>query len=216
MKTEIQKTKIHHVYKLQSGERVPSVTTILAMLNKPGLLQWAWQCGVDGTDYRAVRDSAGDIGTLAHLLIIADLRGEKLDTSEYSQQDIEKAETCLIKYWDWLKGHRVKPIMLETPLVSEEYGFGGTVDFFGNIDGQLTLVDFKTGKAIYEEAIIQVTSYSKLLLENNCQADTIKILRIGRNETEGFEERTIYDFETGWQIFRRCLDIYRLRKGLKS
>lgn len=54
------KTKIHTVYKLEDGTRVPSVTTILGILNKPALVEWAYQCGCQGLDYKAVRDQAGE------------------------------------------------------------------------------------------------------------------------------------------------------------
>lgn len=209
------KTRVHTVYKLKSGDRVPSVTTILGILNKPALLDWVWQMGTQGLDYKAVRDSAGDIGTLAHYLIICDLKGEKPDTSEYSTQDIEKAETCLIKYWGWAKGHKVEPIMLETPLLSEQYQFGGTIDFFGKVDGQPTLLDFKTGKAIYPEFFCQLAAYEQLLAEAGQLIEVTRILRIGRNEDEGFEERTIGRLDNQWQIFLNCLSIYNLQKEIR-
>ncbi len=52
---EIQKptkTKIHTVYKAKAGERVPYVTTILGILNKPALIEWAWKLGTEGTFYK--------------------------------------------------------------------------------------------------------------------------------------------------------------------
>ena len=210
------KTRIHTVYKLASGDRVPSVTTVLNILAKPALLDWAWQMGTQGLDYKAVRDSAGDIGTLAHLLIMADLKHEKLDTSEYSAQDIEKAETCLIKYWDWSKGHKIEPIMIETALISEQYQFGGTIDFFGKVDNQPTLVDFKTGKGIYPEFFYQLAAYEQLLAEAGQLIEVTRILRIGRNEDEGFEERTIGKLDNQWQIFLNCLNIYKLQKEIRK
>lgn len=213
-----QKTKIHTIYKLASGDRVPSVTTILGILNKPALLDWAWKCGCDGLDYKAVRDDAAGVGTLAHYLILCHLKGEKPDTSEYSAQDIDRAENCLIKFWDWQKGHNIEPIMVETPLISEEYGFGGTIDFFGRVDGANTLIDFKTGKAIYPEFAYQVAAYCQLLIEHdesifNCD---VRILRIGRNEDEGFEERILGNLNRAWQIFLNCLNIYKLQKEIKT
>jgi len=209
------KTRVHTIYKLNSGDRIPSVTTILGILNKPALLDWAWQMGTQGLDYKAIRDNAGDIGTLAHYLIICDLKGEEPDTSEYSAQDIEKAETCLIKYWDWHKGHRVEPLMLETPLISEQYQFGGTIDFFGSVDGQPTLLDFKTGKAIYPEFFYQLAAYEQLLAEAGQLIEVTRILRIGRNEDEGFEERTIGKLDRQWQVFLNCLSIYNLQKEIR-
>lgn len=212
---EVKKTRIHTVYKLKSGDRVPSVTTIIGILNKPALLAWAWQMGTQGLDYKVVRDTAGDIGTLAHYLILCDLKGEKPDTSEYSAQNIEKAETCLIKYWDWQKAHKLEPMMLETPLISEEYQFGGTIDFFGKVDNLPTLLDFKTGKGIYDEFFYQVAAYEQLLAEAGQVIEVTRILRIGRDEDEGFEERTIGKLDKQWQVFLNCLSIYNLQKEIR-
>ena len=209
------KTKIHTVYKLKSGDRVPSVTTVLGILGKPALIQWAWELGTQGIDYKAVRDNAGDIGTLSHHLIMCDIKGEKPDTSEYSAQDIDKAENCLIKYYDWTMNHKIKPLMVETPLISEEHQFGGTIDFFGEVDNQPTLLDFKTGKAIYPEFFYQLAAYEQLLAEAGQLIEVTRILRIGRNEDEGFEERTIGKLDNQWQVFLNCLSIYNLQKEIR-
>ena len=211
------KTKAHTVYKLLNGERVPSVTTVLGILQKPALLEWAYQCGLKGEDYKAVRDRAGDIGTLAHYLIMCHLKGEKPDTGEYSAQDIDKAETCFLKYLEWEKGRKLTPVLVENAFVSEDYQFGGTVDFFGPIDGVWTLQDFKTGKAIYSEAFAQVAAYKHLIEEcTGHRVDSIRILHIGRDETEGFEERVVNNAEKYWTLFQYCLAIYNLQKELKG
>jgi len=211
-----KKARIHTVYKTKAGDRVPSVTTILGILNKPALLDWAWQMGTQGFDYKAVRDEAGDVGTLAHYLILCSLRNEQPDTSEYSAQIIGKAENSLIKFWDWEKSHKLEPIMLETPLVSEEYSFGGTIDFFGKVDGQPTLVDFKTGKAIYPEFFYQLAAYEQLLAETKQLIEVTRILRIGRTEDEGFEERIVGKLNNQWQIFLHCLGIYNLQREVRK
>ena len=211
-----QKVRIHTVYKLACGDRVPSVTTVIGILNKPALLQWAWEMGTQELDYKAVRDRAGDIGTLAHYFILCDLKGERPDSSEYSQQDIEKAKICLIHYWDWVREHRVEPIMLETPLISEQYRFGGTIDFLGKVDGQLTLVDFKTGKGIYDEFLIQLSAYEQLLAEAKQFPEVTRLLRIGRNKDDHFEERITGKLDKQWQIFLHCLGIYNLQKEVRN
>lgn len=210
------KTRIHTVYKDSKGNRLPSVTTVLNILAKPSLIDWAWQMGTQGLDYKAVRDTAGNIGTLAHYLIMCDIKDEDADTSEYSSADTAKAETCLIKYWEWSKSHKVEPLMVETPLISEQYQFGGTIDFFGKVDGQPTLLDFKTGKGIYDEFFYQLAAYEQLLTEAGQLVEITRILRIGRNEDEGFEERTTGNLDKQWQIFLNCLNIYKLQRAIRS
>jgi predicted RecB family nuclease len=139
------------------------------------------------------------------------LKGEAPDTSEYSQADIQKANNCLAKFKSWLKEHPVSPVMIETPLVSEEYKYGGTLDLFAEYNSEFTLVDFKTGKALYPEYLYQVAAYRQLLQEQGWPVASARILRIGRDESEGFEEVIRTNLETEWQIFLRCLEIYRLR-----
>jgi len=209
------KTKVHTVYKTSDGEKVPSVTTILGVLAKPALIEWAYQCGLKGEDYRKVRDDAASVGTLAHLMIMHHLRGTKPDLSEFSSQDIERAENCLIKYWDWEKGHKIEPLLIEDSLVSEINGYGGTIDFFGLVDDVPTLVDFKTGKKIYDEFLYQLAAYDRLLIEFSYNAKVIKILRIGRDAEEGFEEMTAGNLDKQWDIFWACKKIYETKKEIK-
>lgn len=205
------KVQAHIQYQLADGTPIPGVTTVLNILAKPALIQWAWELGRQNLDWREVRDSAGDIGTLAHFLIMCHLKGETPDTSEYSPADIEKATNCLNKFKNWLKEHPISPVMIETPLVSEKYKFGGTLDLFAEYNGEFVLVDFKTGKAIYPEMLYQVAAYQKLLEEQGWPVASARILRIGRDEDEGFEEVIRSNLDKEWQIFLRCLEIFKLR-----
>ena len=186
-----------------------------AVLAKPALLDWAYNCGLQDIDYRTVRDQAGGIGTIAHGMIMSHLTGREFDKSDYSEKDISAAENSLIKYWDWEKGKSVKPVLAETPLVSELYQYGGTIDYLAEINGEITLIDFKTGKGIYPEMFYQVAAYSQLLLENGHLVKDARILRIGRDEQEGFEERAIGNLGKYLELYLHALAIYKLQKELK-
>jgi hypothetical protein len=211
------KAKIHTVYKTVDGTRVPSVTTILGILNKPFLLDWAWKCGVDGLDYKAVRDGAASIGTLAHAMIQAHLQRAKLDTSEYSPADVGKAENALIKYWDWEKENPIKPLMLEKQMVHEKLGYGGTIDCLAQrLDtGEIVLIDFKTSKAIYSEMFYQLAAYEELLAHKDILIAKSMILRIGRDDIEGFEVREAGNLSNHFELFKHCLEIYRLQAEIR-
>ncbi|KKN74881.1 hypothetical protein LCGC14_0386300 [marine sediment metagenome] len=209
-----QKTKIHTVYKVDD-KRVPSVTTILGVLGKPALIHWAWQCGVDGLDYRNVRDEAADIGTLAHYLIMCHLKNEKPNTSEYSQENIGLAENSFLSYLNWEKQHTLVPLMVETPLTHGKYKFGGTIDCFAILDGETALIDFKTGKAIYSDMFYQLAAYVALIEADQHEVKTSRILRIGRTEDEGFDEVVRDALPQEWQLFLHCLGVYDLQKEIK-
>ena len=209
------KTKAHIIYKTSDGTRVPGVTTVLGILNKPALVKWANNLGLQGIDSSKYRDAMADIGTLAHKMILDHFNKEQTDTSEYSKEQIDKAENCLLSFYEWLKGHDLEVVLAEAPLVSEQYGFGGTVDCLCKLDGVLTLLDFKTGKAIYPEMIYQLAAYRRLLKEPQWP-DQCRILRIGRDEDEGFEERVLTNLGREWQLFEHCLGIYQLQRALRA
>lgn len=210
------KAKLHTIYKTKDGEKVPGVTTILGILNKPALIHWAWDLGTKGIDYRKYRDDKADIGTLAHSMVIAHLKKEQVDTSDYSANQINLAETCFLKYLEWEGQHKIEPILTEQPLISEKYKYGGTLDCYCNLDGILTLLDFKTGKAIYGEFFYQLGGYKELLIENKYKTKRYIILRLGRDETEGFEVKERLNLKIETKIFLKLTETYYLQNEMKS
>lgn len=208
-------SKAHTSYKTSDGLRVPGTTTITGLLAKPFLITWANRLGLEGIDSTKYRDEAADIGTLAHAMVQAHLQGEKLDLAEYTSLQTDLASNAVLSYYEWEKSHKIKPIMCEVPLVSDKYQFGGTIDCYCMLDGEYTLLDFKTGKAIYDEYFVQLAAYKELLIEKGFPISKCRILRIGRDETEGFEERAITATDKYFKIFENLLSIYKLKKELK-
>lgn len=210
------KTAIHTVYKLANGQRVPSVTTYLGILAKPAVIHWAWECGVQGLDYRKVRDQAGGTGVLVHYLILCELEKKEPDLSAYSEQDIAASATSMGKFKEWLHGNMLEPILLETPLVSEALKFGGTPDCYGVLNGVKTLVDFKTSKEIYQENFYQLAAYKVLLEEHGYPVEAAMVLRVGKSEDEGFEIRTMQNLDKHFEIFLSCRNIYEWQKEVRK
>ena len=180
-----QVSRAHIRYKDSNGKNVPGATTITGLLNKPYLITWANRLGLEGIDSTKYRDEAAEIGTLAHAMIQAHIQGELLDTSTFSQAQIDQAENAVLSYFEWERQHTVKPILVESPMVSDACGYGGTIDLYCKLDGVPTLVDFKTGKAIYDEYFVQLAAYVNLLRENGYAVDNVRILRIGRGRDRG-------------------------------
>lgn len=210
-----KKAKAHTVYKTSAGKRVPGATTIIGLLNKPYLIAWANKLGLEGIDATKYRDEAAEIGTLAHAIIQAHLSKEELDYTEYSSLQKDLAENAVLSFLEWEKNHKIEPILLEEALVSDSKEYGGTVDCYCKLDGEPTLIDFKTGKAIYEEYFVQVAGYAELLKEHGYPVNKVIILRVGRDNTEGFETRTVTDYSKYYEIFKSLLNIYKLKKALK-
>jgi hypothetical protein len=207
--------KVHTRYYINTGDSVPGVTTVLSVLAKPALVIWANKLGLQGIDSNKYKDKMASIGTLAHLMIMCYFRKTTPDLSEFSQQEIDKANNCLKSFYEWEKQHKLEPLVVETPWTSDIYRYGGTPDFVGLIDGQLELVDFKTGSGIYNDYLYQVAAYRQLAIERGHKVERARILRIGRDDNEGFEERQILKFDHEFQLFLHCLSIYNLLKVMK-
>jgi hypothetical protein len=209
------RTKAHTQYYLNTGDAIPGVTTVLNILAKPALVKWANNLGLQGIDSSKYRDKMADIGTITHLLILQHLTKGELDLTEYSQQDIEAAHGCMKAYYEWEKAHTVLPVLVETPLSSDTYGYGGTPDCLAYVNGELELLDFKTSKAIWSEYFYQLAAYRQLLIEQDYKVERARILRFGKDSEGDFEERLITKFDSEFELFLHCLSIYNLLKVMK-
>jgi len=211
-KVAAKRAKTHTRYYDKSGMLLPGVTTVLGVLNKPALVPWANGLGLKGINVREYVDVLATIGTIGHDMICCHNKRVPFDRKSHPDELIDKAENCFLSYLAWEKQHKVEPILCEAALVSEKYGYGGSVDMLALVDGVPTIVDYKTGKAIYPEHIYQVSAYRQLLEENGHEVSNVRILQIGREETEGFSERVVTDTAVEWELFEHCLAIYRLKK----
>lgn len=198
------------------GTTGPSVTGVLGELAKPALYIWNNKMGLKGIDTRKYVDEKAKAGTLAHAMILADLANIHPDWKEYEPYVIDQAENSFLKWLDWKKRHTIEPILTEKPLVSEKYRYGGIIDCYAKVDGCPTLVDFKTSKAIYDEMWYQVAAYKQMLEEDGRPVLECRILQIGRDETEGFNEQMRHDLTLQFEIFQHALGIYYAKRKLKG
>jgi len=115
------------------------------------------------------------------------------------------------------EGHDLEPILVEEQLVSERFRFGGTPDYYGKIDGLLTLADWKSGANLYPEMWIQLAGYDILLSEHGHHVGQRMLLNVGRDETENFIEsvRPGPSLDDEVAIFKACQVIYEAKKRLK-
>lgn len=210
------KTAAHKRYRLADNTLIPGTTTVVAQLAKPALIAWANRLGLDGTDSTKYTDDLADVGVLAHQLICDDLRNRETDTRDYSEVQIQQAQNSFQMFKRWAAGKEIEPIVLEVPLVSERYGYGGQLDLYGEIDGVKTLVDFKTG-SVWPEHQIQSSAYRELLRENGYSVEQVKLLSIPRCGVENFSEIIVSAeaLDNNWQIFHHLLEIYNIRRRLK-
>lgn len=206
------RTQVHTRYKLKSGKGVVGTTTVIGQLDKPALVHWSWKLGTEGRDYRKVRDGAASIGTLTHLLVESHIKNTEPDLSEFSPADVDKAENAFLAFLEWRKAHNLETVACEKQLVSETFEYGGTLDWVAKNNGELWLIDFKTGKDIYEEARYQLAAYEQLWNEENYQRiDKCNIILLGK-EDGSFRHETFPKLEKEWEVFHHLLQIYKLRR----
>ncbi len=206
----VRVAKPHMIYKTADCKRVPGVTTVLGVLNKPALVSWANRLGLEGIDSSRYVDKLASIGSLAHEMILAELQGQQLDYSAHSAEEVERAGNALRSYHAWREQHFLEPVLLETPLVSETHRFGGTPDFYGDVDGIPTLLDFKTSRGIYREHFIQVAAYRWLIEDTGRPVHRVCILQIPRTEGDTFAIHELKVTTNYWLIFENTLAIYNL------
>ena len=207
------KARAHTRYKLPDGTKIVGTTTVTGLLAKFGLYGWYWKLGRDGIDHRKHLDHLADIGTLMHSMIFHHLKDETIDTGDYSQNQIELAMNSFELFRKWGKQHKLEPILLEEQLVSEKWKYGGTPDFYGLVDGEKTLLDFKSS-GVYSDQFIQLAAYKNLLEEQGHRVDNCWVLVLPTNGE--LKEAQREDVSVHWKIFLDLLDIYKLRKEIRK
>jgi hypothetical protein len=164
-----------HRYSWNGGPLYPSVTTILGIKDKPALVGWAKRetaaCAVrnlnvlermvrSGGPQAAVdwlkripdyaRDASADLGSAVHAAAEAIARGVSVPVAE------DVAPFVAAYRRDFLEVFGPRFIALEAMVCSERYEYGGTADAFAEIDGEIWLLDYKTGAGVYPDTALQL------------------------------------------------------------
>jgi len=154
------------IYRLKDGTRVPGTTTIIGKFKESGgLIHWAWNLGMQGIDYNERRDKAADAGTLAHSLVEGHIRGFAVDLTREPADIVEKAQKAYGAFLEWAGGSKLQPRETELALISEKYRFGGCLDSM-LVNGRLSLGDWKSSNAFYDDMLLQLAAYGLLWEEN--------------------------------------------------
>ena len=186
----------HTLYYNKHGIEVPSVTTILKILNKPSLVNWANYLGFKRLNVDEIVNEAARLGTCVHELINSILLNEYI--IYISRTDIPDylISAYMMRFKRWLSVNTVEPILLEKSLSSEK--FGGTIDFYGKVNDKITnscemkytIIDFKTSKSIHMSMFFQLAMYCILLEKHGYKVDQAGILLVNnKRDDEKFISR---------------------------
>ncbi len=156
---------------------VPSVTTILKILNKPSINKWANYLGFKREKIDDVLKFSADKGTEVHYMLHAFLFQMKYI---FVESDNGVTKDYLIKVLDnfisWSGDHTIKPIFGEKSITCDL--FGGTVDLYCELDGIPTILDFKTSKSFYSSMFLQLSAYTYMMEMLDYEVEQVCILLI--------------------------------------
>lgn len=206
----------HSTYYTSTGKRVPSVTTVLNVLDAPGLKHWAWGCGQQGLHFDEVSRAAMWRGTLVHLACEMDdpTAALTLCSDEGERSTVLAGYSAYIK---WIVESNVSIECKESKLVSDRYEFGGTLDMVAAVNGQRMIVDIKTGKGLYSTNVAQQAAYAVAWKEQHPDDPLWGVgllhLRDGLYELKAWPRESL---APAWSTFTCALGAYNARKALEA
>jgi genome maintenance exonuclease 1 len=136
-------------YQTPEGNKYPSITTVLSLRGKEGILAWRKRVGEEVAN--KISRQAATRGTAVHTLA-EDYLNNKEDWAK-------KAMPANIFSFNQIKpilDERVNNIWAqEVPLYSDKFKIAGRVDCIAEFDNELTIIDFKTSRKPKKEEWIQ-------------------------------------------------------------
>ncbi|SRR5258708_4410962 len=166
----------HTKYYNEEGIQIPSVTTILKVLNKPALVGWANKQGLKGISLLQATAYSIDVGNLLHHRINCYANNQEPTFNDFcGKRAIAKSAKLFDNFLEYLVSRDGNIIASEVKLVSTTGRFGGTLDLVvevGEEDPQCETVrcqevwDIKTSTDIWPEHLIQVCAYTILWHEH--------------------------------------------------
>jgi hypothetical protein len=140
-------------------------TAMLEVLSRPGARDPEFVLaavaeavtGVKAADRE--KQKAAAIGTAVHAGIEWELR-RQLGEDAGPEPRLPEAAAWAVESWkDWARSVSLEPLAIERTVYCLECGYAGTLDLYARVKGVLTVLDWKSGKAIYPEAFLQNLAY---------------------------------------------------------
>lgn len=199
-----------HYFTNDQGRMIPSVTTVLKILNKDGIAEWANYLGFKGKGYKKTLNELALVGTEVHKLVEEFLK-EKEFKSKIIPTLVDDIYPYLESFAKWYKETRPNIEVIESEKTYISNIYGGTIDLLCKVDGRYTLIDIKTSKKLYPTHYIQLAGYLGLIYMKNEEIfnkiDRVGVLLVNKKKTtlNLFPVDKIYDYMT---LFKLLLVIY--------
>ena len=126
------------------------------------------------------------------------------------------ARAGVIAFLEWDKEHDIKYLESERLVYSKEHNFVGIFDCMAEIDGKITLIDFKTSKRFYPmEMGMQTAGYQIAYEEEIGKIDQRMIVRFDK-ETGEFESHIMKNDDLEKRLFLSALELKKGEKEIKK
>ena len=179
------------------GKPLPSVTSVISFINKDKFIKWRQKVGDQVADLKSRKAAAR--GTKLHRVL-----EEYLMNGDY--KSLEEFKTPLIQLmFGSAKGQldsRLNNIYhQETKMSSHRIGVAGTVDLICEVDGELSIVDFKTSakekpEEWLEDYFVQLSAYWAMFSERTGMVPKkLVVFLVGENgDVQIVERRNIMNY----------------------
>jgi len=124
----------------------------------------------------------------------------------------KEGQKAVAAFRSWVSENDVERHCAEQKVYHRTHKYAGTVDAVATINGEYSVIDWKTSKAVYPEYYLQVAAYAKALEDMEGRpVDSAYILRCDK-KTGKFQCVQSENFELDFDAF---LASQRLRRRLK-
>jgi hypothetical protein len=161
--------------------------------------------------YRDVAKRAADIGHTVHDYLHKLLHARTFGGEEPERPEGDEPNNAIDAGLEFFKLHDMKPHTMEQPVWSPTYGYVGTDDFIGEVDGELCTCDYKTSKNLYPEVWLQTAAYQHAYQEEHPRAE-IKArwgINVGKDGVLYAERRGQEYFAEDFKAFLGLMEIWR-------
>lgn len=163
--------------------------------------------------WKAKRDEAASIGTIAHDWVEHYLKGEDPEWP-VDPHACKSAEAAL----QWIQSVKWETVAIEHQVYIPELDVAGICDWYARIDGVLAVPDWKTSKALHPSYAYQTAAYLHALEEEFGEKIPNRwLIRIDK-ETGEVEPRLLPEntIEKDYKAFESAVHIYRREAEVKK
>jgi len=205
------------------GQKLPSVTTVLDLLDKGiGLQKWIANLGWE--ESRRIFKASGERGGRVHSYIQAAIGGTA-ESEKVEEGDAPYVAGFMSLQTDIISKLTIEKSESEKTVACKTCGYAGTLDYFlvfrrFERPHRTALVDWKTSSKIRDEVAIQTAAYLHAYFTSkgaSCKRADKLARGVERwcfrfTEDGSYEPKRYYDYDKDFACFKALLVVYKWRK----